>query len=295
MQVLSSRTRLVYFWVLTLVFLLITPFIVLYASGYRLDKAGKIVKTGGLFVDVGMAGARILLDNIQVFETGFFDKGYFMKDLTPGTYRIRVIRDGFQPWEKEVSVYPQSVTKFMPFLLPFEPRLVPVEHYALSTTTSTSTVVKRRSNAEYDTAYALFSVIETANRKITSTSTVIVENRVALIIDKTGIIAEWQGGGDSFPYFFCEYTTCAKRVRIPTPEDPVVYVDFFPGRNDAILVATPSGVYLVELDGRSGHAMQVLLRKPNSTFRISDKGEIFVKDGLSIYRVEPVSAVVTGS
>jgi hypothetical protein len=287
MQGLSRRTRFVYFWTLVLLFFIVTPILGFYAAGYRLGDNWVLVKKGGLFIDTGISKAKILLDKELISETGLFDKTYFIKDLTPGRYTIRVEKEGFQSWEKTVMVYPQSVTKFMPFLLPISPNIIPVPMYvSMATSSSATSSVKNIYNNEYDTVTLLFSKKET-NRKVGATSTIIISNRVAIVIDKTGMIAEWQGSEEGVPYFFCEYITCAKRVRIPTPEDPILYVDFFPGRNDAALVTTPSGIYLVELDGRSGHAAQVFIQKFGINFRVSDRGEIFVKDGMNYYQVDP--------
>jgi hypothetical protein len=90
---------------LILFFILITPLTIFYSQGYRFDfKTRKIVQTGGLFLKIAPSGARVYLDGKLIKKTNFLFDSVFLNDLLPETYQIRIEKDGYHSWEKNLQV-----------------------------------------------------------------------------------------------------------------------------------------------------------------------------------------------
>jgi hypothetical protein len=100
------------FFSLFLIFLITAPLITLYSLGYRLDlKNKKITQTGGIFVKTIPPSAQIFLNGKLSKKTDFLFGSAVIKNLLPRTYKVRVEKDGFFPWEKELEVKEKEVTK----------------------------------------------------------------------------------------------------------------------------------------------------------------------------------------
>lgn len=114
---LTTRRLLYTFFIL--VFITITPIIILYASGYKLSNGFNIQKTGALIFDTRPQGAKIYLNDKPY--NNFFDSMFAIgenylvtpakiKNLLPGEYQIRLEMDGYWPWEKKLTVFPGQST-----------------------------------------------------------------------------------------------------------------------------------------------------------------------------------------
>ena len=111
--------RLLYLLFIT-AFLIITPLVILYAAGYKLNYKGiKLQKTGSFILDSEPRGAKISLNN-KPWQT-FFKKYLFqknnqaktpikIKNLLPGEYDIKLELDGYWPWQKKLSINPGTAT-----------------------------------------------------------------------------------------------------------------------------------------------------------------------------------------
>ncbi|MEO5928281.1 MAG: PEGA domain-containing protein [Patescibacteria group bacterium] len=94
-------------WIFAIVFFVSAPALVFYTSGYRWNpKKEKIERNGTLIVDSTPGGARVLLNGRDTGET----TPVTMQNVAPGHYDLRVERDGYSPWEKQLDVYPEYVT-----------------------------------------------------------------------------------------------------------------------------------------------------------------------------------------
>jgi hypothetical protein len=90
----------------TFLFLLITPFIVLYAIGYRAPKTEGIVPSVGvLLVESFPKRAQVNVNNENVGTTP-----EDITSLRPGPINIKVTKDGYIPWEKNIDIEPNQVT-----------------------------------------------------------------------------------------------------------------------------------------------------------------------------------------
>jgi hypothetical protein len=106
----------------TVVFLSIAPLIVLYAMGYRLSS--RIVDplpVGALFIETKPKEATVELDNTVDGDTPLVQS-----NLTPGTKKITIKKEGYVTWEKNLTIDPASVVELRDIrLFPAEPTTTP--------------------------------------------------------------------------------------------------------------------------------------------------------------------------
>ncbi len=102
-----------------LTFIIGTPIISLYASGYRLGGGFKVEKTGILILNTKPAGAKIYIDGkVQKnFLKQFYspENSYIMtpakiKDVLPGEYQVSLSLEGYWDWGKKLEVKPGQST-----------------------------------------------------------------------------------------------------------------------------------------------------------------------------------------
>ena len=275
MKPLPIKKRRFYLFGFAFLFFVFIPVLILYSTGYRLS-GFRLIQTGGIFLSVPESGAVAIIDSSIVKETGFFLKNIYVKNLKPETHSIKITKDGFQEWYKELMVYPQTVTEAHSFLLPNNPVLVEIQQFIISTSTvgtttppkvSTTTV----SNTEYKNVTALFSTTTPQNPK-----------RKLIIKNTDGVLrVAWSGTEESMPYYFCSPTSCQKEINISL-DSKIVSFSFFPGRDDLLVVKTSGGLFAVEIDNRSSQNIQTLAKKENIDFRIDD-GVIYIKEGKKLF------------
>ena len=70
-------------------------------------KTLKVYKTGIIFINSKPSGASIYINDILYNDLTPAQ----IENLNPGAYRVRVKREGFYPWEEELVVRPNMVTK----------------------------------------------------------------------------------------------------------------------------------------------------------------------------------------
>ena len=100
--------RAVAFYFATALFSVLLPIVLSYSLGYQIDYRNlKIYKTGILYIESRPAGAAIYLNGGKYPDVTPAQ----IEELKPGAYKIVVRREGFYPWEKEVEVRPNMVTK----------------------------------------------------------------------------------------------------------------------------------------------------------------------------------------
>lgn len=283
MKPLSIKKRRFYLIVFVLLFSISIPLVILYATGYRFSGSFGLIRTGGVFVSVPESGAEAYIDGLMVKQTGIFQRNIFVQNLKPGSHDIKVVKDGFQSWSKQLQVFPKTVTEAHSFLLPEKAVLVEIPAFAAdeaglfsatSTTASSSTkLTSSTQNPEYRKTLALFATTTSPNIKR------------KLLVKKIGetLHVSWTGSPDSTPYYFCVSEICQKEVIIK-PTSRLLSFDFFPGRDDLLIIDLEDGIYLTEIDNRSAQNIQTLLKGKGFDFRVDD-GVIYVKKGKDIYYI----------
>lgn len=100
--------RMIGFYFSVSLFLIILPVILSYSLGYKIDyKAFKIYKTGIIYINSQPSGAFVLVNGRPHKDPTPTQ----IEELKPGIYKIEVKREGFYPWEGELIVEPNMVTR----------------------------------------------------------------------------------------------------------------------------------------------------------------------------------------
>lgn len=91
------------------------------ARGYQIDITKKsLTPTGILVVTSDPDGAQVLIDGVLKTATNT------TINLAPGKYDVKIQKEGFAPWEKEVEIKQEEVFKTNAFLFPTLPDLRPL-------------------------------------------------------------------------------------------------------------------------------------------------------------------------
>ncbi len=102
---LRNRFLLVGFGVL--VFLIVTPILVIYARGFKIDWENRaLVKTGALVIKTEPNKTDIYLDDEKLSSQSPAN----VRFLLPDDYSIRLEKEGYQSWTKRLTVKSQIVT-----------------------------------------------------------------------------------------------------------------------------------------------------------------------------------------
>lgn len=269
-------------------FICIVPLAVLYASGYRWTPGADqmLVTTGGLYVSSPMAEASLFVDGQHIADTGYFSAYFFVTNLTPGIHGVDVYASTTLSWHKEVLISGGRVARSTAFLVPKQINLFDILEPSLhpsggeSSSTATGPVYEYASVAPFFTS--------TSTLMATTSANALVSGNVALWAEGMVLVAQWRGDTDQTPDFFCILDTSSQicpttsYIRIGSQ---IHHFDFFPGRNDVVIVATDQGVYALEIDSRPDRRIVTLYKGPGSTFRLID-GHIFIKTEEGLYQAD---------
>ncbi len=106
---------------LIFLFLLLgTTIVVLYGRGYRFG----IISGRPEFLGTGLLVATSDPDGASVFIDGHLTTATDNTiNLSPGKYKVRIFKEGYFPWEKEITVQKEVVAKAQALLFPTAPKL----------------------------------------------------------------------------------------------------------------------------------------------------------------------------
>lgn len=105
-----------------------TVLFILYGKGYRFDfQKGepKIAKTGLLQVDSTPVGAQVYINDHLTTAT---DDDI---NLTPGKYKVKIAKDGYNDWQKDVEITKEVVTSIDATLWPKAPTLQSISTFGV--------------------------------------------------------------------------------------------------------------------------------------------------------------------
>lgn len=123
---MTLLTRRILFYALAVLFVAAGIIAIFYSSGWRFDlETFEINKLGALFLEVTPEDAVITIDKTNFeFKPGLLRSGTLIANLFPKTYTVKVAKEGYQPWIKELDVQPSLVAEVPPvILLPEKPVL----------------------------------------------------------------------------------------------------------------------------------------------------------------------------
>lgn len=102
------------FYILLVLYLVITPYMILYGLGYVVKPHEReIRKTGLVAVTSDPKGASIYVEGRKFSEK----TPSVVRGLLPGTYQVKVAKRGFEPWDKEIHVLAEKAVRLDPVIL----------------------------------------------------------------------------------------------------------------------------------------------------------------------------------
>lgn len=122
-------TRRILFIACFILFLIMSPLIILYAFGFRYDSTQKkIMQTGIIYLTPNIQdNIKILINNKEepskISIKGIFKKDFVVYNLLPKTYNIKIVKENYHVWEKNLVVLPGLITHAQPLLLPSNPKI----------------------------------------------------------------------------------------------------------------------------------------------------------------------------
>jgi len=116
---MEKLRRKLFFWSLVVLFLIITPVVVLRARGYRFDlHRGVFVHSGTISIKNNPQTVDILIDGEPTQSNlNRINNSYNISGLIPNNYNIEVKADGFQAWNKTIDVHSGLAAEFWNILL----------------------------------------------------------------------------------------------------------------------------------------------------------------------------------
>lgn len=260
-KMMTIRTRRAVLILCVLLFLISLPSVLFYTLGYRLGTDLLLYKTGGLYVSSPVTGSKIFVNNKQKKETNIFQSGLFLQSLKPGQYSVLVAKDGYWPWQKNLTIKEQFVTEARAFLLPKDPKgkVILRENYSPLEV------------SKYNEILASLKATTTEYTRFTSNQ----KEKLWWDPQKNEVWVRWLGEKQFLPYFFCDDLVCQEEKLILHSVFSIRNVDFYPKRRDVILVAVQNGIYALEIDGRGGRMLQPIYKGKDPIF-ITYKNESLI-------------------
>ena len=124
----------------------------------------------------------------------------------------------------------------------------------------------------------------------TTSDSAVERDGIAVWVEQTIIETVWNGDSDSIPDFMCIADAtggevCSTQVAIPIKTAKINFIDFAPGRNDVLIVATGQGVFVIEIDGRSKRTVIPLYIGQGVEAKIIG-GKVYIKDASRLFAVQ---------
>lgn len=298
-----QRRILVAFFVL--LFLILAPAIVFYATGNILGEGWNILATGGVYINSMESGAKLYVNGKLKETTSFFTRGYLLKNIKPGVYTVLVEKDGYNNWTNKIMVYANRVSESNVFMLPAEITISEIKKYLESENMlSTTTKPTLKPNPDYEMVKNFFSdtlilgksvsIVSTTTGKVINYSLGTKENPIKnrhLTIWKEGkdVFIGWTGSVYSTPKIFCEESEggveCQSQLKVYSFESNVASLDFFPGESEVIIVAVSNKIFAVEAENNPEKKLQMIYEGNKPDFRILNNN-IYINDGEFFGQVE---------
>jgi len=95
-----------------LTFLILAPILIFRSQGYRFDFQNKrIIQTGGFYFDVSPKQTSIYLNDKFSRKTDFFFNSTLIENLLPKKYNVKIEKDDYITWEKNLEIKEKEVTE----------------------------------------------------------------------------------------------------------------------------------------------------------------------------------------
>lgn len=289
----NYKFRLAYFLLFVVVFIIGIPILVFYSAGYTIDETFNLSIRGGIYVYTPEPDTSVFIGNELKNTSGFFNKEILVGGLKPDQYTVLATNEDFWPWAKIVTVRRGEVEALFPFLVP---KVVDAEEI-LANTSDYREILEVFAEKRELLASAVSKTPAKMNGAVatgtTATHETITRRQVEVWLDNDTLFARYLGRDDAAPNYYCYTVTtdpknilgelreeeeCSDPIRVFESSVPIRTFDFYPYRDDAIIVALDNGIYAIETDFRSYQNFYPLFRGENPDFRVY-KNQVYVKDG----------------
>jgi hypothetical protein len=238
----SKTRRRIQLALLVVLFIIIGPILVLFASGYSFQDILSFTKiellsTGGIYVAEIGSNSIVTLDNDEFKQSSFLDRTVLFQRLTTDVHEIKINRPLYREWSKEVTVYPNRVTEIRPVLI--------LEKIVVTPAVGTTTIAD------------LKSILKSKNSVATSTIRDASNSNFDIELKGGDISISWKTREDA-PYYLCSALECVASTSVYLLET-IHDFEWFPGRNDALITITNSTISVVELDPRNGRKITPII------------------------------------
>jgi hypothetical protein len=118
---MTRISRRIIFYTFLLIFILFVPAVILYAEGYGFDwEKRTFVASGGIYLKSSPPKAEIYINDVLRGTTN-----RFVKRLIPKTYSVKLVKEEYHTWEKNIIVKSGLVTRTDNiFLVLFNPKIL---------------------------------------------------------------------------------------------------------------------------------------------------------------------------
>ncbi len=291
---IKKRIKLLIFFI---VFVIISPIVLLYANGDILGNGWTLLPTGGIYVVGALAGSNIYLNGKLKDETSFFNRDILIRSLKKGKYDISVKKEGYDSWVKKLTVSDNLVTDANIFMLPQKVELREILKYILpGSDISTSTLTKIK-NQEYTDIAAIFAKQPSTPLKMTKgTSTIdfksnlgtkrapIMNGRIGLWKEGGKIFSEWFGSNDLAPKYFCKVEDCSKAILVMDVGEEPKRINYLPEYSGVALVAVYGDIFAIQIEENPEKVPQIIYIGSNPDFRVSND-ILYIKDNQKLFEV----------
>lgn len=294
MEPLSLKTRRLFAAFFFVLFIIILPVVVLYASGYRLQGLS-LVSTGGIHISTPTSDVVIALNGEAIEHSNLFLRSFFIDNLEPGSYVIQATLDGYHPWSKTLVVESRLVTDVSMRAVPQPLRIFELiekeEESSASTTpeSSATSTILFLSPDELEEIADIFATTTPLFESIGTTTdeTVLpsedVEGGAELVIEDGNLLIRWTRSNQPPSSFCTRPSLCIGHFFLERGPHTVTDARFFGG---AVLYRTlESGIFLVEADIREPRLLVNVYSTPGAEFRVIG-GTLYIKDNGTFYQVE---------
>lgn len=275
MQPLPQRTRRLYLYVFVALFMAVLPVVILYADGWRFRQGHGFVRTGGIFIAVPYPGAHVYVGDIEVGRSGFLERSFYIDNLAPSAYMVRVEAENYATWSRMLIVEEQLVTDARVFL-------IPTKITSIELTTRSPVLDQRQISTETYAEYVQ-SFATTTGTLASSTLPVEESEGIGLFIIDGDVSVRWMREGALSPSVFCGRPSfCVTDIPVERGDEDVISARLFKG---GVVYLTKTGLYFSEIDARPSPLVASLYSGAGIDFRVIGDA-LLVQDGERIFEVE---------
>lgn len=285
-MITKKRIRIATFF---LIFIVVSPIVVLYARGDIFTDGWNILKTGGIYVTKAPIGSNIFLNSKPENSTTFFSRDILIKNLRPGTYEVKVTKDGYNTWTNKIKVFDNTVTDANIFILPTKVELKNISKF-VTVQSGTTTIQTKTKNQDYTEIAAVFaSSSPIISKKLLATTTIdfklnlgiknspIMSGKIGLWQDRGIISVAWFGKNESAPKYLCEGLDCTKTITVFDFKKSLKRINFLPSYENVVVIATDNKIIAIQIQKDLEKIPQTIYEGTNPDFRIIN-GDLYIKD-----------------